>query len=455
MRTKLKFFPQSHAIDTVLARRQLQEKGYGYVRLNKPFLYRGDTRTPEEDVFKCGFHRRIEGNIDRNPIITLNRESYDCIATTKDLVYAVGFADCPSRIYNKPEYSWVYLIYSKSGIDISDGSLYDRKGSGNAGLVNEVTLTGIAPEQILAAFQIKTTRNSICHYYDPTRFYHIEPSWHILVTDFRINPNCTIKDTDPDLYTSALNEFVKTYQKGYFFIPKAPVPEETDYVYTHNMSDFQKRAYRIGFSKEDVISNRITIDHVVAVEQSAVDPNSVLNLSQTELSGLSQGFSLEEVSGLTNAFQIDGLRKGFSKEDVLSSWFSVLHIEASCIGLEIESLRGKSMLEVYALYKRLSSEEIIGITEFYQIDALDYGFTHDDVRSTWFTYRHFLATTEGAPIELVRGKTEMELDTLLFGENLESSNNAHEQENYSNNTVFQTSNEFEGFSEDFISQKFK
>lgn len=416
MRAKLKFFHQSYAIDTFLARKLLKESGYDYKDLDSPILYRGDTRSPDK-IFLTGFHRKIEDNSFRHPYITARRESYECIATSKNLCYAVGFADCPSGGYPKPEYAWVYLIYSEKGIDISNGNLYGGQGSDLAGIVNEVTLTGVAPEQILAALQIKTTKNNIKNYYtvyEKNMYINTDPSWHLLITDFKINPKCDLQYTNPDLYELTLNEFKLNYLKGYFYIPIAPIPEETDFPYTHDMSNFQKLAFRAGFTREDVFSPWISTHHVDAL-QNGVAIDSIRGINQLQAYGFSKGLSSEQLSDFVQLYQVDALLFGFPKEDILSSWFDWKHIQAYTLGYSIEFLRGKSELEVYALCNGLTIQQVAGINNHDQVDGLVMGFTREDVIANWFTSSHLSAVTNGLAIDIVRGKSYIELYAITNG----------------------------------------
>lgn len=94
-KVKLKLFPESSAIDSLLAKRQLAISGFQYSELESPILYRGDERGPDI-IFKEGFFRKPEKNTIPLPNITSDGESKNCIAITKDLVHAVGFADNPS-----------------------------------------------------------------------------------------------------------------------------------------------------------------------------------------------------------------------------------------------------------------------------------------------------------------------------------------------------------------------
>lgn len=94
MTSKFCFFPQSSAIDKVLAQRILDQSGYRATKLNYPILYRGDTRSPYF-VFSKGFTRKNIETTVTTPSIDNTRCSSNCVATSTELVHAIGFADNP------------------------------------------------------------------------------------------------------------------------------------------------------------------------------------------------------------------------------------------------------------------------------------------------------------------------------------------------------------------------
>lgn len=235
-KVKLKLFPQSFAIDGLLAKRVLAASGFKYANLESPILYRGDEREPET-IFKEGFYRKPQENdIPLPNISSSDGDSANCIATTKDLVIAVGFADTPETIMasNKPKktYSWVYMLYSDKGIDLT----LNESFKGTQTDIKEVVLTEIPPEHIIAAFQIKTTNNEIYPYMkysgeiisaglaDPI---YNNVSWEIICVKYEKNINFS-KDIDLLPYQKNIDDFLQVAKKGYFRIPWSPNPEKIE-----------------------------------------------------------------------------------------------------------------------------------------------------------------------------------------------------------------------------------
>lgn len=236
-KVKLRLFPESFAIDSLLAKRQLATSGFHYSELESPILYRGDERGPDV-IFKEGFFRKPYENNIPLPNITPEDESKTCIATTKDLVYAVGFADNPSTtlgFFNEPkkEFGWVYILYTDKGIDLT----LNKNAFKLAHHVKEVVVTDVPPEHIIAAFQIKTTNNGIYPYIKwyagrinaglEHPVYNHNVSWQIQCTKFEKNPNFS-KDIDLLPYQKNIDNFLQIAEKGYFRIPWSPYPEKVE-----------------------------------------------------------------------------------------------------------------------------------------------------------------------------------------------------------------------------------
>jgi len=325
IKVKLSFFPQQYKIDAILAQRsvQINTKEQYYTKLRHPILYRGDTRNPDE-IFKKGFFRKIEDTIPRQAEITMYGASINCIACSKALVHAVGFADNPltTQAYlapKKEEYGWVYMIHAEKGFDLTRNP-YCR----TAQAVKEVALTSVGPEQIIAAFKIKTTQNGIisyCDARDTTTRARLTKSWQILILDLKINELCFLQYSHPKLYERALADFKEHFNKGYFRIPWAIEPEETDFPLTYSLTELQKKAYQ-------------------------------LNL----------GISIQDAQQIVRYEQVEGLKFGFSLSDILSSWFGRTHVYAAAAGIPVESLRHAPKPEVDALLADYSGGRNISVS---------------------------------------------------------------------------------------------
>lgn len=357
-KVKTKLFPQSFSIDSLLVKRQLDSKGYSYSRLKDQILYRGDERGPDI-IFKEGFSRKTKGE-DILPASINRGISKACVATTKELVCAVGFADNPNTTQGyfaqpKKESGWVYMLYADKGIDLTC-----YQDAHIAHLVKEVVLTDVPPEHIIAAFQIRTTKNNI----DP---YVLEwlcdasphSSWQILCTDFIKNTKIS-PEIDSTLYEEKLSEFLNIFTKQYFRIPWAPDEEEKDFSITYYMKDLAKKAYKMF------------------------------------------GASIEEANKIEYTYQIEALELGFSIDEVLSDEFCRVHLQAAKKGVSVRSLRGTTAVEAYGLGKKLPYEQVKGLESTVQVDGLLLGFLRKDVLSPEFNRQHLNAVEKGVAIDHIR-----------------------------------------------------
>lgn len=393
IKSKLTFFSQQIVLDTLFSRKILEENGNHFTRLSSPVLYRGDTRRPEV-IFNEGFIRRIKEGKECLPSITANIESKNCIATSKDIISAVGFADCPvgthklcTYVVDKAvEYSWVYMIYSEHGLDLT--LIEPAQGNYNKSLsVNEVALTNVLPEHVMAAFQIKTTKNSIASYLGPYNksLHQHTSSWQILVTQLVFNENCTIRNEFPAIYAEAILKFKAIYEKGYIRIPWSPFPDDPEFLITHSLNANQKEAYKLGLAIED--AKRISTAH-----------------------------------------QVEGLKVKFTLVDITADWFSAYHVAAANNGISIEQLRFKHFSQAYGLGKGLSLERLEGITCIEDVDALLLGFTREDIASKWFSPKHMKAASNNISVDFLRGLTWKSYDIYeLIGMRFENNYDKIEQ----------------------------
>ncbi len=212
--------------DIIIAERLLAKKGFPTVPLENPILKRGDARGPDgpNGIFKKGFERRSAWG---EPNIDDSGRSRNVVATTKDTEVAIGFANNPGDTQHffsprKEETGWVYLIYSKEGVDLVASGI-KFKPSNNIDLpkvAREVDVLGVPPEHVIAALQIKTTPTEIVYYCMP--FYKIPRFWYNIVLDFRINPNAELPE-DFDA-SAAVAEFAEIYLKSMYRISYAPPP---------------------------------------------------------------------------------------------------------------------------------------------------------------------------------------------------------------------------------------
>ncbi len=217
---KLRLFPQSYSVDAIYAGRLLSAAGFNKDKLAVPILFRGDTRAPDGDdnVFSQGFYRQIGDNLYHEPEINVRRESFDCIATSKQVRYAIGFADIRAQMA-KQETSWVYMLHTPEGFDLTNEA--GHKPIFNAAkLVDEVVLTGVPSSHVLAAIQFKVTKNTFLSYMDPT--YKHTPDAQIKLLDLKVNPHCALAEQDPAVYASAIASFKQMYDKGVFDLQAQP-----------------------------------------------------------------------------------------------------------------------------------------------------------------------------------------------------------------------------------------
>lgn len=338
LKIKHRLFDQSYAVDRVLAKTILNQEGFASVKLSYPILYRGDTRQPKE-IFKKGFYRRIDDEKKVKsgylmPSISKIRASVNCVPASTDLICAVGFADCPDHTPQKPDHSWVYMLYVREGIPLADDSLYNKCETNKARLVNEVTLTGVAPENIIAAFQIKTTAfNRISHYYNQLSFYTYNEAeainWKIKITDFVINDHCVLKLHDPEFYQKMINEFSENYKRGYIKNPLCPFRDKDSLPMPNDMTPLQMEAYSTGYI-----------------------------------------MTLEDLKKITYQEQVSAIKLGFPIHDVVSDWFGKQHLFACENWIAVEKLRNTTEIEAYGLGIGLSYEQVKGMTTIDQANQL-------------------------------------------------------------------------------------
>lgn len=217
---KLHLFPQSYPLDALCAGRILSSAGFSTHKLATPILFRGDTRAPhgEDDLFTRGFYRQIDDNCYHAPEINARRESFDCIATSKQVRYAIGFADARARIA-KQDTSWVYMLYAPEGVDLTrDAGTSTFPNS--AKLVDEVVLTGVPASHILAAIKFKVTNNDFMSYINPQYAHMSTPQ--VTLLDIKVNPHCNLAELDPSTYVEALGDFQKLFDEGVFNLQASP-----------------------------------------------------------------------------------------------------------------------------------------------------------------------------------------------------------------------------------------
>lgn len=271
---KLSVFPQSYVIDSALVRKLLEHQEFKHGKLKNSILYRGDSRSPQE-IFEKGFYRKIEDNKVRLPKITENYESKECIACTKELVHAVGFAENPGTTQGffpekpKGEYAWVYMLYSPEGIDISESKQnYGHTQMGE--LVKEVVLTHVPPKNIMAAFQIRTTVNTISDYHQFTRYANDYPrSGRIPIVSLEINPSFDPSQMDEKYYSERLADFKSHYQRGYFKNPWAKNDDVVEYKEKNNNNNHFKS--KISSDKSFFFRPMTKLKHEGMIERTNIE----------------------------------------------------------------------------------------------------------------------------------------------------------------------------------------
>lgn len=379
-RKSSRFFSQYCSIDALLSKRILDASGYSALPLSNSILYRGDTRSPEgiNGIFKTGFYRQIEDPKCENPKIKDDHTTVSCVSTSKDLVYAVGFADCPATTggffgKSKETYSWVYMLFSDKGIDLTIDRKLHTKIVNYAKHVKEVALTGVPPENILAAFQIKTTKNTISAYLGSMDSFirtNSPSQWQLLITDWKINNNCFLIDSDPDLFTKVISEFKVHHTKGYYRIPWSPNDEEKDFPVTYNMKVPQKAAYRLGITKSKALKIR----------------------------------SMD---------QVEGLKLGFQIEDVISDEFSQFHLNAFKAGIPLKRLRKATSVEAFGFLLKIDSRQLKGLKTTSQVMGMAMGFSKEFLISKRFNDAYCWAVELGYAASQVEKSSYQEVLHLI------------------------------------------
>lgn len=346
-RLKLSLFDQSSVIDAAISKKLLQEKGFKESKLETPVLYRGDSRSPDV-IFKEGFIRKMA----KPAAISLLNESQACIATTKQLTYAVGFADTTHYITNKiVDFGWVYVLYADKGFDLTtDENTHNKKIPNFAKYVDEVVLLHIPKENVIAAFKIKVTHNKMSSYYQKQLPEHERKEdivWQIPVIDVRVNLACRLATENLGLFHSLTFHFKSIHQKGYYRIPWSPYPEETNTLKmnAHTLTLFQQEALAKGYASSVEDAKRFTYEQQVV--------------------GLHLGFTEQEV--FSEKLMLDDKRK----EQALKA------------NVALDTLQACSIYEAYGLLNGLPYSAVKDLRNFHKVTALVLGFSRDVVNRNW------------------------------------------------------------------------
>jgi hypothetical protein len=382
MKFRYRLFNQSSKVDEAIAQKNLDLKGFHRTSLQRPILFRGDMRSPG-DIFSKGFKRKEVNQGFLIPDIDENRCSSACIATTTDLTYAVGFADNPMNtvIFDSADSNdgWVYVFYAKEGIELYKDELFQDITSRNvAKKINEVVLTSVPPEHVIAGFCINTTQNEISDYYNQDiRSNSKQVQWQIEIKQYCINKNCTISDSHPELYQVVLLEFLEHCNRGYYRIPWAPCPEDPFFNLT---SDQRQAGQRFHLTRDE--AKKIKYPEQLQLLESGYDKTVVLDAPLTR-----QHFR--------------ALLHGVSVDDVLQAQLIDLNLLWHAIGVKQEG-------------DQINFQDIIGLTSVYQAYGIGVGFSREDVESDWFTQTHVCAVLyDKISMEFVRNQQESIIEKLI------------------------------------------